>query len=618
MTLTGRVLTSDGKAAPEARVAFVAVSSWGVGEEVLGVTKVDRRGHFRLSVRPIASREFSSSVVIAGAKGYGLTWQNLDPHPKQLDWVLRLRPEQVVRGRLVDLQGNPAAGVKLHLPYVGDPKAKDNIQVILGKQHQGFSAWPGPLTTNAQGRFVVHGLGPNLLFGLEVRDDRFARQDLHRIATGNGKKVKEVTLLLEAPRFVEGRVTFGDTGKPVPRAQVTVRCFTRRPYETSWDHGEVTCRADAQGRYRVNSYPGTHIVVGTSVPADAPYLAVSPDLPWPKGMVKQRVNLALVRGVLVRGQVTQAVSGKPVAGVRVTFFPQFTENKYYRGDVAGGGGESGADGRFRMVIQPGPGTLLFRSSDRNYIQQLVYRDLGSGKISTTPTGLRHEQRWNIDAIHRVNLEPGSKSPEVKVVLRRGRTVHGRLVGPDRKPVAKVRMACQVPNASVLAEFATIDVTDGRFTLTGCDPDKTYPALFLDAEHQWGAVALIPGKQAQGKPVTVRLTPCGSAVVRLLNGQGRPLKNYHPNPFALAVLLPPPFPTNPKAPKTNLSPAVEMRLVNFDLRNFRWWDKLKTDTQGRITLPALIPGATYDVWERTQFKAISGKVANLDIKMRYVK
>jgi RNA polymerase sigma factor (sigma-70 family) len=409
MTLTGLVLTPEGKPAAEAQVAVVAVSR-ADGEEVLGVTGVDRRGRFRLPVRRTTCRAFYSAVVFAAAKGYGLAWQNLDPDPKQLDWVFRLRPEQVVRGRLVDLQGNPAAGVELHLAYVGNPEAKDNIQVVLWKPHKGFSAWPGPVTTNDQGRFVLPGLGPNLLFGLWVRDDRFARQDLHRIPTGDGKNAKEVTLLLEPPRFVEGRITFGDTGKPVPHAPVTVRCFTRRPNQSSWDHGEVACRADAQGRFRVNSYPGTHIVVGAGVPVDAPYLGVSADLAWPKGVVMHRVNLALARGILVRGQVIQATSGKPVAGVRVTFFPQFTENKYYRGDVAGGGGESGADGRFRMVIQPGPGTLLFRSPDRNYVQQFVYRDIRSGKITTSSTGQRLEQTWNVDAMHRVNLNPGVKPP----------------------------------------------------------------------------------------------------------------------------------------------------------------------------------------------------------------
>jgi RNA polymerase sigma factor (sigma-70 family) len=620
MTLTGRVLTPDGKPAAQARVALVAVSRAN-GEEVLGTARANSEGRFRLAVRRTTSGAFYSAVLVAAAKGYGLAWQNLHPDTKQLSWDLRLWPEQVVRGRLVDLQGNPAAGVKLHFFGVGDPKAKENIQVFLWNAPKDLALWPGPLTTDAQGRFVLHSLGRNLLFGLRVRDDHFAWQDWHRLATGDGKKAKEATLLLEPPRFVEGRVTCADTGKPVPGAAVMIRCFTRRPNESSWDLGAATCRADTQGRFRTNSFPGTHILVSADGPAGTPYLGVSRDLAWPKETVKQQVNLALVRGVLVRGQVTETPSGKPVARVRVTFFPQLTGNKFYRGDVSGGGGESGPDGRFQMIIQPGPGTLIFRSSERKHIQHLVYRDFSSGKFSAAPTRKRFEQAWNIDALHALNLKPGAKSAEVKVVLRRGQTVHGRLLGPDGKPVARVRMLCPVPSASVLTEFTPVEFPDGRFTLTGCDPDKTYPALFLDAKHQWGAVALIPGKQAKGKPLIVRLAPCGSVVVRLLDRQGRPLKNYRPNPYGFQILVPHAFATDPKA-RGEKPPAAWLFQVSFDRRHYPNPNGLKTDAEGRITFPALIPGVTYQFSERgevLEFKAASGKPLNLaDLKLRYVR
>src|SRR5262249_35408119 len=103
MTLTGRVLTPDGKPAPRAHVAVVAASTrplkereeWTDREEILGITKADRQGRFRLPVRRTTAGAFSSLDLIAAAKGYGLAWQNLDPGTKQRDWVLRLRPEQI-------------------------------------------------------------------------------------------------------------------------------------------------------------------------------------------------------------------------------------------------------------------------------------------------------------------------------------------------------------------------------------------------------------------------------------------------------------------------------------------------------------------------------------------
>jgi RNA polymerase sigma factor (sigma-70 family) len=637
MTITGRVLTPEGKTAAKARVAMVAVSTrplkpreeWVDREEVLGVAKTDRKGRFRLPVRRTTSGVFSSLAMIAAARGYGLAWQNLRPDTTQRDWVLRLRPEQVVRGRLIDLQGHPAARVKLYLAYVGSPEAKENRDVGVLKPHQGLSSWPGPVTTDARGRFVVHGLGRNLLFGLRVRDERFAFQDLHHLATRDEKSAKEITLTLEPPRLIEGRIIYADTGKPAANAGVSIRCFKRRGIGCpAFDYGEVKYWTDAQGSYRGNCYPGTHFSVSAYAGDSSDtttYLGVASEFGWPKGgVVRQQLNLALPRGVLVRGKITETPSGKPVGGVKVSFWPQLTENKFIRGDAAVGGAESGKDGSFQLAVLPGPATLLFLSAQRKHIQQLVYRNPFTGKItaaSTIPEGnpnKSNEGIWYIDAMHRLNLRPGVKAAQVKVVLRRGHTVDGRLVGPDGKPVDKVQMLCHAPNARSLTEPAPIECRKGHFTLTGCDPDKTYPVIFLDAKHEWGAVALISGKRVEGKPPIIRLASCGSAEVRVLDSQSRPIQNYRPNPYGFAVLLAHPYSTDSKGGRQKVPAAAEMRLVSFDRRHYPYPDGLKSDAQGRITFPALIPGATYQLWERgskARFKGASGKVVKLaDIKV----
>lgn len=625
MTLTGRVLTPDGKPAARARVAVIALSTrplkpreeWVDLEQVLGTSRADGQGRFRLAVRRTSSRTFSSLELMAAAPGYGLGWQNLHPDTTRLDHVIRLRPEQVVRGRLIDLQGKPAPGVRLELAYVGSDKPTDydNRQIALWKTHPGLAAWPGPVTTDAGGRFVLGGLGRNLLFGLRARDDRFALQDLHRIPTGDGKQTREVTLLLEPARIVEGRVTFADTGKPVKDARVTVRCYTRRINRPTFEYGEVTYWADAKGRFRVNTYPGNHILVTANAPAGSPYLAVQKELAWPKGLVREQVSLALARnlaltnGVLVHGRVTEKPSGKPVAGVGLTF---------WRGTEVIASAETGADGRFRLKVLPGPGALLFRSRARDYIQQAVYREPGSRRFTLSPPVRQFEQNWNVDAFREVDLKPGVELLEVKVVLRLGQTVHGRLVGPDGRAVGTVRMLCPVASASALTELTPVELRAGRFMLTGCDPELTYPALFLDAKHQWRAVAPIAGKQADGRPLTVRLAPCGTAVVRLRNGTGQPLNNYRPNRYGFQILVPAAFPTNTQARGQKLPASARLFQVSFDRRHYSYPDSLQTDAQGLLTLPALIPGATYQLWERgtiTEFKVASGQTLKLaDIRL----
>ena len=68
-----------------------------------------------------------------------------------------------------------------------------------------------------------------------------------------------------------------------------------------------------------------------------------------------------------------------------------------------------------------------------------------------------------------------------------------------------------------------EVKDGRFELPGCAPEQTTQVFFLDAGNGLGAVAELSGKDA-GKPLTVRLRPCGRATARLVDKAGRPVKD----------------------------------------------------------------------------------------------
>src|SRR5262249_47016097 len=79
--------------------------------------------------------------------------------------------------------------------------------------------WPAAVTTDAQGRFVLRGVGKGQGVGLRVSDDRFALQVLDFPPPDRDE---EVTRVLAAARVLEGTVTDADTGKPVPHATVRV------------------------------------------------------------------------------------------------------------------------------------------------------------------------------------------------------------------------------------------------------------------------------------------------------------------------------------------------------------------------------------------------------------
>ena len=127
---------------------------------------------------------------------------------------------------------------------------------------------------------------------------------------------------------------------------------------------------------------------------------------------------------------------------------------------------------------------------------------------------------------------GSKGLEINVVLRRGITVQGRVLGagwaagpgdldvqPDHARSGSRIMA----DLEGFLPYGT--VRNGRFQVHGLDPDIEVPVYFLEPKHELGATAHLSGKSAAGGPVTIRLEPCGTAKARLVDPVGKPIAGY---------------------------------------------------------------------------------------------
>src|SRR5262249_32483379 len=148
-------------------------------------------------------------------------------------------------------------------------------------------------------------------------------------------------------------------------------------------------------------------------------------LDWPKGAVKHRLDLTLKRGVPVRGIVTDAATGKPIAGAKAMAV------------LAGGllwdpltpRVTTGADGAFALVVPPGRcGHVLVKGPHNDYVAvEITTAELQGAK--------RFGYRVYPDAVIPIEPRPGTKALEVKAKLRRGVTIRGKLRGPSGKPVA---------------------------------------------------------------------------------------------------------------------------------------------------------------------------------------
>jgi RNA polymerase sigma factor (sigma-70 family) len=595
MFVLGRVLDPAGKPVPNATTMVYARSkALGHSPSIsrmspvpIGDTRADGSGQFHLDAPRTSSSRFDTFGAVAIAPGYGAGWAELDPDADQPDADITLRPEHVIHGRLFDVQGRPVSGVTIsvwlmrHALPRAPAVARGRFEGITywWTNANDFPAWPTPAMTDAEGRFTLRGVGQNLRVYLTAHHPRFALQRIE-IETDGASESKSITLALEPAKVIMGRVTYADTDKPVPHALVVVG--------TGGIMAESDFETDAEGRFRINPLSGDRYTISVWPPASQPYLTMRQRLDWPKGAVERSLDLALPRGVSIRGEVTEEGSGQPIAGATVRFLTH-AELQVSPAERSGSTVlDTAADGAFQFGASPSPGYLsVMAPSDDYVLQPISSRMTREGQ----PGGSRFYSHANI----LLDLKPGIGEHKVQVTLRRGLTVKGQVVGPDRQPARDVWIISRIimqptPGAwKVWHGDHSSSGRDGRFELHGLDPDGEVPVHFLDPERRLGATAVFSGKSAVGGAVTISLTPCGSAKARLVNPNGKPFAGRLPRRIITMVVTPGP-PDTLANEKAGLLAADEVELSRVDPTDYE--NPLASDADGRITLPVLIPGATY--------------------------
>jgi hypothetical protein len=639
-------------------------------EKAFGEVNTDDEGRFRLPLPDVPGERYDRIKVLAGAKGYGPAWSNVSSAPGSTEVELRLPPEAPLVGRLIDLQGQPIARAQVRAIRVLPPvdkvpkldggkkdKAKDQRQRELDevmaamkaagqndnqmkrlldaqRLQRGFEfhkdsplknspLWPAPVTSDRDGRFRLDGFGKGQEVHLLVEDDRVATQEI--VAEAG---VQEQSMSLVPPHKLTGRVLAADTDKPVAGAWINILSFHDNLGKL------VDVQTDAEGRFSANAYPGETFSVEAFPPRGEPYLMAFFSAPWPKGAVKQEVEVKLPRGVVVRGKVVEADSGKPIDSAAVSFIVQRGNRGPQAGTSSGqqfirqvgssGSAPSrqftGSDGTFQIIVPPGPGHLVVTGPNPVYI----YRTISEGELQNGKPGgfARHYH-----AVLPLDLRAADEPREASIRLRRSVTIKGQVVGTDGKPVKEAVVF--LPSELLPEErsfgavmigippgtrLTALKVRDGAFELPNCDPDETYRVFVLSgrpqaeemftlprtgltdtasivnrlivAKEAQGAVADISAKGAGGKPVQVKLSPCESADIRFVDGKGKGVQQK-----VWLELLVKPGPSEGKSRAEGKAAAEAALLATpHSLRGEK--PPVAPDAEGRITLPGLIPGATY--------------------------
>ena len=179
--------------------------------------------------------------------------------------------------------------------------------------------------------------------------------------------------------------------------------------------------------------------------------------------------------------------------------------------------------------------------------------------------------------------------ELAISIRPGATIAGRIVDAAG---AKIDEALVISRLHIWSsdlfwrgQNPPASALGGEFALSGLDPKQEYPVYFLEPRRHLGATQVF---RADSKETPVVLKPCGQASARFVDSQGQPRVGFEP--IFQMVVTPGVDQSDYEAARQGKFAADADLLANIDPANYGRFPK--TDEQGRLAFPELVPGATY--------------------------
>jgi RNA polymerase sigma factor (sigma-70 family) len=546
VTVRGRVLDPDGNPVAGAKVYLHAPGPGGKGPALHATSGAD--GRFAFTV----ARSEPDRTTMAVAEGYGCDWASAGQAEAGRDLTLHLVKDVPVSGRILDPDGQPVAGARLTVTGVSAPPGDDlagYLATVRKGDGYGFARhWDGPLpgqpallTTGADGRFKLTGIGRERVVhfhlegpAIESTGIEVMTRAAEAVTAPGGRKVYGAAFdHLAAPsRPIRGVVREKGTGKPL--AGVSVVIYGGNPWAKA-----VT---DRDGRYQLLGYPKSPTYPLVVLPPDGLHFGRQVPVDDPPGLDPVTADIVLPAGITARGRVLDRAGGKPVPGVRVSYYALWENvhavrrEEYLKSPDPLSSALSGPDGSFAVAVLPGPGVLAAAAGELSaYRPALVtpsevedclkrppHRFNSPDTLGVAFTGIPNigaPSLLNQSEYHALALiNPGEDDTELArdLALLPPLTLEGTVVGPDGQPLPGATAIGLGHNWLYPEEFPLKSAT---FTVRGFHPGRPRQLSFYHKEKNLGAVLDLRGEPRE--PLTVQLQPCGSVTGRLLDKGGKP-------------------------------------------------------------------------------------------------
>jgi RNA polymerase sigma factor (sigma-70 family) len=631
----GRVVDPDGKPVSGAtvRTAFLDREIEPAPEATSGPD-----GRFFLRVPPslrnwaLLRRDAMFPWVVASASGFGPGWASAVREPGALGEVaIRLVADgPPIEGRIVDLEGRPVAGARVKAErvwFARDGKLSDWLANAADRGVSGF--WPGldhfptgiMATTGNDGRFRLPGTGRDRIAELSVSGPTIATAELYVVNCDesttyaiNIEAMMPERTVFRTRRFehvaaptkpIEGIICDKDTGRAIAGLTLHGAVFEGNSFVPA---PGVETTTDAQGHYRLTGLPKgpayrLFLGAGRGVPYANAAFRVAAESP---ALEPVNFDIKLKRGVVVRGQVTDKATGRPVTGYGHVNAYTFADNPHVN-EIPGYRSSNmpfariESDGRYEVVTLPGHGLIACRSDlglYRGYVgaEAIKEYDPKEGSLPMRPQSCTVR---DYHVLAEINLDPKVESATVNLEVDPGRTLAVTAVDPAGKPVSGTR-------ASGLTDLASADEYEqdsSAIEIRSLHPSK--PRRVTISHPARKLVVFVYLKGDETGTLTVRLQPWGTITGRIVDDEGQPRGGLALN--NLGGIYPEPPADRGILPNSNFSPGIGI------------------GRDGRFRIEGLVPGLKYSasavegfMYRGDVFKdeiVASGEVKNLgDLKV----
>jgi hypothetical protein len=578
------------------------------------LTRTGPDGSFRLSRADAKVALDHTAQIVVTAEGCGPAF--VDSSVGDGVNLIRLVKDDVpIRGRVIDLQGRPVAGASVRL--VGmfwHPSGKlDEWLTVLNAEKAAYSvayellrSWVSndvpslyePVIADRDGRFTLRGIGreriASLLIsgpGIETRCEYVATRDMPavKVPAMNLPRQPELNIVYHGAAFdlaagpgleIVGTVRDKDTGRPL--AGITVQ--TTMPFGDPGRYFMTT--TDARGDYRLSGVPsktpyGHEQDLRAGAKDGPPYAPSVQHLGDTRALGPIHKDFGLKRGAWARGRVTDLFTGKPVPAYLAYYIlednPHLKDYPEYGTIRVQMPFQADENGEFRIAVIPGRGILGARFGNGPYRLGVGFDKIKGLKLLegefVVPTRPHSLMPMSFNTLVEIDPKEGEESVRADIGLDRGRTLKGRLVGPEGEAVAGALM---FGAEDLDHRWSHQPLPTAEFEVRGLGSPRKRGLLFYhEAKQLAGAYVLKPDEEG---PVSVRLEPCGTLSGRLVDNGGLPAAEA-------GMKCDRPYEGGDSIFEKGALPST-----------------IKTDKDGRFRLSGLVPGLKYSltVWTGSRF------------------